>query len=349
MDAIKIGVMGCGVVSEYGHLPPLRDSPRFEVRSLMDPDAARLADYQRRFGVPQGYTDQEAFMKSGLDAVSICSPAPFHLANIKGCAAQGLPALCEKPLAMDADEAKHIVDLMRDADLPLYVGFCYRFSGCAQTIRDLVQNGAIGQVRSLRLIYNWDCHGKYEQDAQGNWVKYQRRIDRMLEGGPMVDCGVHQIDLAQWWLNSPVVRYAGQGSWVDEYEAPDHVFLHMDHDCGAHTMVEMSYSYGHTTKNKYNEFIYELIGTDGIIRYERNTNLFELRNNHFTEKLKHTGEKNFAAMYEHFADALQKGDPGDLCTGEEAIIATDIARHATNQIIADRISKPVVIGKVKSS
>lgn len=347
MSAIKIGVMGCGVVSEYGHLPPLRDSPRFKVKALMDPNEASLTDYQKRFGVPEGYTTQDAFMKSGLDAVAICSPAPVHLENIQGCAAHGLPALCEKPLAMDADEATEIVRLMKDADLPLFVGFCYRFAGCAQTIRDLVQNGAIGQVRSLRLIYNWDCHGKYEQDEQGNWVKYQRRIDRMLEGGPMVDCGVHQIDLAQWWLQSPVTRYAGQGSWVDEYEAPDHVFLHMDHDNGAHTMVEMSYSYGHTTKNKYNEFIYELIGTDGVIRYERNTGLFELRNHKFTEKLKHTGEKNFATMYEHFANALQKNDPGDLCTGEQAIVVTDIARHATDQIIADRISKPVVIGKAK--
>lgn len=343
MSAIKIGVMGCGVVSEYGHLPPLRDSKRFDVRSLMDPDRNRLEDYQRRFGVPQGYTEQEAFFKSGLDAVSICSPAPFHLANIQGCAAHGLPALCEKPLAMDADEAQQIVDLMKQANLPLYVGFCYRFSGCAQTIRDLVRNNAIGQVRTLRLIYNWDCHGKYEQDATGKWVKYQRRIDRMLEGGPMVDCGVHQIDLAQWWLDSPVVRYAGHGSWADEYEAPDHVFLHMDHDCGAHTMVEMSYSYGHTTRNKYNEFIYELIGTDGIIRYERNTNLFELRTDQFTEKLRHTGEKNFAVMYDHLANALQNDDPGDLCTGEQAIRATEIARKATDAIIAERINKPIKI------
>ncbi|MEM6506051.1 MAG: Gfo/Idh/MocA family oxidoreductase [Planctomycetota bacterium] len=347
MSAIKIGVMGCGVVSEYGHLPPLRDNPRFDVQSLMDPNKDRVEDYARRFGVPQTFTDQDGFMNSGLDAVAICSPAPVHLANIKGCAEHGLAALCEKPLAMDADEAQEIVDIMNKADLPLYVGFCYRFAGCAQTIRDLVQDGAIGQVRSLRLIYNWDCHGKYEQDATGKWVKYQRRIDRMLEGGPMVDCGVHQIDLAQWWLQSPVVRYTGQGSWVDEYEAPDHVFLHMDHDNGAHTMVEMSYSYGHTTKNKYNAFIYELIGTDGIIRYERNTNLFELRTDQFTEKLKHTGEKNFAVMYDHFADALQKGDPGDLCTGEEAIVVTDIARHATDAVIANRISKPVVIGALK--
>lgn len=338
---IKIGVMGCGVVSEYGHLPPLRDSKLFNLHALMDPDHARVEDYAKRFGVPHAFTDEPAFFKSGIEAVSICSPAPFHLQNVRGAAAQKLPVLCEKPLAMDATEAQQIIDTMTDAKLPLYVGFCYRFAGVAQTIRELVRNGAIGQVRTLRLIYNWDCHGKYEQGPDGTWHTYQRRADRMLEGGPMVDCGVHQIDLAQWWLNSPVVRYHGHGSWVDDFEAPDHVWVHMDHENGAHTCVEVSYTYGHTTKHKYNEFIYELIGTDGIIRYERNTNLFELRTHQATKSLKHTGEKNFTAMYDAFAQALKSGKPGDLCTGHQAQRATEIARTATDQIIQGRHATPV--------
>ena len=336
----KIGVMGCGVVAEYGHLPPLRDSKRFALHALMDPDADRVADYAQRFGVPHALTTPESFYTSGITAASICSPAPVHLANVRGCAAHKLPVLCEKPLAMDADEAQQIIDTMRDADLPLYVGFCYRFSGCAQTIRKLVQDGAIGDVRSLRLTYNWDCHGKYEQGPDGEWQVYQRRADRMLEGGPMVDCGVHQVDLAQWWLDSPVVRHHAHGAWVDEFDAPDHMWLHLDHDNGAHTCVEISYSYGHTTKKKYNEFVYELIGTDGVIRYERNTDLFELRTHQGTESLKHTGEKDFARMYDAFADALDSGKPGDLCTGEEAQRVTDIARTATEQCIRDRVAKP---------
>ncbi len=339
----KIGVMGCGVVSEYGHLPPLRDSKRFDLHALMDPDAARVADYAKRFGVKHAYTESEAFFSSGIEAAAICSPAPVHLENVRGCAAHGLPVLCEKPLAMDAGEAQQIIDTMRAAELPLYVGFCYRFAGCAQTIRRLVRDGAIGQVLSLRLVYNWDCHGKYEQGPDGEWRIYQRRADRMLEGGPMVDCGVHQVDLAQWWLDSPVVRHHGHGAWVDAYEAPDHMWLHLDHACGAHTCVEISYSYGHTTKEKYNEFVYELIGTDGMIRYERGTNLFELRTHQGTERLKHTGEKDFAGMYDAFADALLHGKPGDLCTGEEAQRVTDIARTATEQVIRERATKPTPV------
>ena len=340
---IKIGVMGCGVVSEYGHLPPLRDSKQFALHALMDPDAERVADYQRRFGVPHGHTSAEAFCRSGIQAASICSPAPVHLDNVRGCAAHGLPVLCEKPLAMDADEARQIIDIMGQAKLPLYVGFCYRFAGCAQTIRDLVRDGAIGEVRSLRLVYNWDCHGKYEQGPRGDWRVYQRRTDRMIEGGPMVDCGVHQVDLAQWWLDSPVVRYQGHGAWVDEHEAPDHMWLHMDHDSGAHTCIEISYSYGHTTKQKYSDFIYELIGTDGMIRYERNTDLFELRTHQSTTSLPYTGEKNFAGMYDAFAKALASGKAGDLCTGLEAQRATQIARDATDAVMRERICKPIVI------
>lgn len=340
---IKIGVMGCGVVSEYGHLPPLRDSKQFALHALMDPARDRVEDYSKRFGVPHAFTDEPSFFNSGIEAVSICSPAPFHLQNVQGAAAQKLPVLCEKPLAMDADEAQQIIDTMQRADLPLYVGFCYRFAGVAQAIRDLIQDGAIGEPRTLRLIYNWDCHGKYEQGPDGKWRIYQRRADRMLEGGPMVDCGVHQIDLAQWWLGSPAVRTTGHGSWADDFEAPDHMWLHLDHDNGVHTCVEVSYSYGHTTKHKYNEFIYEIIGTSGMIRYERNADFFELRTHQETRRLKHTGEKNFAGMYDAFAKALATGQAGDLCTGFEAQQVTDIARTATDQIIAERLPQSAAI------
>jgi predicted dehydrogenase len=91
---------------------------------------------------------------------------------------------------------------MKKAKLPLYAGFCYRFSPCALKIRELVKKKAIGDVRSLRLIYNWDCHGKYELDGKGRKVNQKRREARMFEGGPVVDCGTHQIDLAMFWLNS---------------------------------------------------------------------------------------------------------------------------------------------------
>jgi len=152
----------------------------------------------------------------------------------------------------------------------------------------------------------------------------------------MVDCGVHQIDLARWWLGSEVVRQSAFGAWVDEYEAPDHVHLHMDHACGAHTHVEMSFSFGHTVAEPAPQFEYDIIGAEGFIRYHAEQRVFELRTVGGTTRLEWSEQKNFAGMYAAFAQALQTGHAGDLATGRDGLIAMRIARSATNQAIRRR-------------
>jgi predicted dehydrogenase len=234
-----------------------------------------------------------------------------------------------------------MIEACEAAGVPLFVAFCYRFSPSAMMIRKLVADGAIGRVRSLRLVYVWGLHGKYHQDADGRWIASERWLGRMDEGGPMVDCGVHQIDLARWWLDSDIVRATGHGAWVDQHEGvdhayPDHVWLHLDHDNGAHTAVEVSFTYGHTTRQAYSEFVYELIGTDGMIRYDRNHGRFELRTHQGTEVLPYHEEKNFDGMYEHFSAFLHHGNPGDLCPARDAVAVTRLAREGTEQAVRER-------------
>ena len=150
----------------------------------------------------------------------------------------------------------------------------------------------------------------------------------------MVDCGVHQIDLARWWLNSEVASYQAMGAWVEDYAAPDHVWLHMDHENAAHTMVEMSFTYGHTVKDPRSHFSYHLIGTDGVIRYDRDGWVFEVRTKHGTHRLPGSSEKNFEGLYAAWARALETGDRADLPTGFDGLRATQIAREATEDVIA---------------
>ena len=329
--------MGCGVVASYGHIPAIGRTPGLTLASIFEPDAGRMMDAKARFSVENGFTDVHAFFRSGIDAVVITSPAPTHYANVKLAAQYRKPALCEKPLAMNEADSQAMIDVMRAAGVPLYVGFTYRFAPCAVAIRNLVRDGAIGPVRSLRLIYNWDCHGKYapRDDATHPNV---HRDGRMLEGGPMVDCGVHQIDLARWWLGSEIVRHSGVGAWVDEYAAPDHMYLHLDHASGAHTMVEISYSYGHTSRDTRVQFVYELIGADGIIRYDRQARVFEVVNRHGTQQLPWYEEKNFEGMYAEFLRALQSGEPGDMPTGTDGALATRVAREATEGVMAQHMA-----------
>ena len=332
---IRLGLMGCGVVASYGHVPAIARTEGCKLVSIFEPDTARLIDAKDRYKVDRGYTDPDLFFQSGFDALVVTSPAPAHLDNVRMAARYGKPVLCEKPLAMNEADSQQMIDIMAAARLPLYVGFTYRFSPVAMEIKRLVAAGEIGAVRSLRLIYNWDCHGKYEGRFSDR--PNPARHGRMLEGGPIVDCGVHQIDLARWWLGSDITRSTAAAAWVDtDHDAPDHVYLHLDHRNGAHTMVEMSYSYGHTSKDQRCEFVYELIGADGLIRYNRQARYFELVNRHGTKQMHWTEEKNFEGMYAEFVRALESGVPGNMPTATDGLAATRLARQAVDDLIRTR-------------
>ena len=336
INVIKLGLMGCGMVAGYGHLPAIASVPELTLHAVYDPDSGRAQNAAERFGAAQWFTDSDAFFASGIDAVTVTSAAPAHLRNILDAARFGKHALCEKPLALDDGEAREMIAAMRSAGLMLFTGFTYRFSASALKIKELVDAGAIGKALSLRLIYNWDLHGKYETLPDGTRGLNARRVGRMDEGGPMVDCGVHQIDLARWWLSSEVVHSIGIGAWVDDYKAPDHMYLHMDHACGAHTTIEISYSYGHTAKEPRSEFVYEIIGTEGVIRYDRNAGAFDIRTETGTQSLEWHYEKNFEVIYSAFATDLKNGNGTYLATGEDGLAATILARQGTEDAIRRR-------------
>ncbi len=329
--------MGCGVVADYGHLPAIERTAGLDLVSVYDPVPEAAARAAQRYGA-QPFTEQTAFLDSGLDAVVICSPVPFHRENVLAAAERGFHILCEKPLGMDDDEVREMIDFCRERRVGFATGFVYRFAPISKQIREWVREGAIGEVRALRLSYVWELHGRYDQAPDGKWRENPRWVGRMLEGGPMVDCGVHSIDLARWWLGREVVRSHGVGAWVaDGYEAPDHMWLHLDHEGGAHTCVEMSFSYGFTAKDPSPLFTYDLIGTGGTIRYDRNGWAFERRNGESTLRVPGSSEKDFPALHAAFARALLSGDWREMPSAEDGLEATRIARDATEAVIANRL------------
>jgi len=332
----KIGLMGCGTVARYGHLPALKECEDLELFAIFDPFQASVCGAQEQFGVPHAFTNEEDFFASCIDAVTITSPAPCHLPNVLGAAHHRLPVLCEKPLAMDGEEAHQMTAAMEEVGVSLHAAFCYRFSDATLKIRELVAENAIGEVRSLRLVNNWNAHGKYRTNAEGTRILQARRHGRMLEGGPLLDCGTHQIDLAHFWLNSPVEAFTGRGAWVEDYEAPDHIWLHMDHASGAHTMIEVSYSYQHTTAGKRKELVFELIGTEGVIRYDAEERTFVMDNQTGHHEFDCGEEKNFLRLYQEWARALDGGGSTLLTSAEDGMRVVEIARDATNQAIAFR-------------
>jgi predicted dehydrogenase len=128
---MKIGLIGCGAVAGYGHLPAIQAVKELSLHAVFDPNPANLEAVRAQYQVPHAYTEADAFFRSGIEAVTITSPAPCHFQNVMDAARYGLPVLCEKPLAMGRTEAERMVAAMKQADVSLHTAFCYRFSPCA--------------------------------------------------------------------------------------------------------------------------------------------------------------------------------------------------------------------------
>src|SRR5205823_2125939 len=83
---------------------------------------------------------------------------------------------CEKPLAENETDGWKMIEAIKAAKKHLFVGFIYRFSEMATRIREAIRNKEIGEVRSIRLIYIWDCHGKYVRDYGSPVVRFAKKL-----------------------------------------------------------------------------------------------------------------------------------------------------------------------------
>ncbi len=334
--AFRIGLMGCGSVADFGHLPAIGRCSDFELVGLFDPVPGRAASYASRFG-GQAFESDEEFFVQPMDAVAICSPLASHFDNVMLASQHGVHVLCEKPIAVNEDEAADMIAVMEDSGNGFFVGLVYRFSPVAAQLKKWLRDGVIGDVRHIRMQYLWNLHGQWVQDSSGAWVESPLWRGRMLEGGPLIDCGVHQIDLIRWMTGREVVSADGFGAWVAKYDAPDHLSCHLSLEGGITASVEVSFTYGHTAREPQSIFTYELIGTGGVARYDRNGYVLEARTGDEVIRAEGSSEKNFDGMYQQFARYMTSGEVGALASPDDALVATKIAIECTDRAVARRL------------
>jgi predicted dehydrogenase len=126
---LRVGVLGAGPVTQAIHLPTLaRLSDDFEVRVVMDVDAATAETVARRAGAAHTTRAEDVFGDPSVDVIVICSPSQFHAAQVIAACRAGVKAiLCEKPFAMTAEEANAIAEVSEQTGVPIIVGAMHTF------------------------------------------------------------------------------------------------------------------------------------------------------------------------------------------------------------------------------
>lgn len=206
-------LLGASTIAAEHMLAALRGAGQ-DVAVVHSATAARASAFAAAHGIPAWGTDCDLILAdAGLDAVYISSTNEKHHAQAKAAIAAGKHVLCEKPLAMTLDEAADMVAAAKGRGVTLATNHHLRCSGSHRAIRDLIRQGRIGRVLSLRLF-----HAVHLPEPLRGW-----RVDDAASGGGVIpDITVHDADVAHFLLGeSPVsvvaqMAASGMGQGVED-------------------------------------------------------------------------------------------------------------------------------------
>lgn len=191
-NKLRMGVIGLGM--GYGHAKGFYAHPAAELVALCDLDSVRLQTVADELDVMQRYTNAtEMFRQAELDAVGIAVPNRLHAPLTIAALGHGLHVLCEKPMACTVNEAKRMQAAADKADKNLMIDFSFRFTPASFALKEQVEAGVIGDIYFGRSAWH------RRRGIPGGWF-----VDKhMAGGGPLLDLGVHRLDLALWLMGYP--------------------------------------------------------------------------------------------------------------------------------------------------
>ncbi|TDD20901.1 Gfo/Idh/MocA family oxidoreductase [Kribbella turkmenica] len=183
-----------------------------ELVALLDPNPGRLAFHDRQvkaLGGPElpqyGADDLERMIKEqSVDRVVVTSPDHTHAHVVSRILRAGADVIVEKPLTIDADGTRQIVDAMNDSGKSVVVTFNYRYSPRNSALRRLIADGEIGAVTSVE--FQWALDTRHGADYFRRWHREKR-----FSGGLLVHKASHHFDLVNWWIASTPVRVFASG------------------------------------------------------------------------------------------------------------------------------------------
>ncbi len=197
MQTVRWGIIGCGDVTEVKSGPGFQKAQGSSLVAVMRRTSELARDYALRHGVPKWYDDPEALVNDPeVDAVYVATPPSSHKEYAILAAKAGKPIYVEKPMARNYAECQEMLTACRSAGVPLFVAYYRRALPRFLKVKELVEEGAVGEIRSLTITLYQPVRQE-ERDPQNlPW----RVIPEIAGGGRFVDLASHTLDFLDYVL-----------------------------------------------------------------------------------------------------------------------------------------------------
>ncbi len=205
MRKIKLGVIGVS-----GHLLtrimlPLTTSSTVEIIALASRNLEKSKEAAANWEIPKAYGSYEALLDdTEIEAVYIPLPNHMHLEWVKKSILAGKHVICEKPLTMNAQQTKEIMDLAEEKGIKVMEAFMYRFHPKWQMVSELIKVKGIGEINAIHTIFT------YKNDDPNNI-----RNNKEYGGGALMDIGCYAISTARFIMNAEPSKVLGMLHYSD--------------------------------------------------------------------------------------------------------------------------------------
>jgi len=325
---MNIGIIGIGRIGKIHLTNCLSHFGQVHVVAVMNPSLAGQ-EFAKKMGVATVSSDPgEVLENPDIQAVLICSSTDSHAEHVEAAALEGKAIFCEKPMDLSIDRVRKTLEIVKECNVPLMLAFNQRFDPNFADVRQRVQSGLIGNIRSLHII---------SRDPGPPPISYIKK-----SGGMLMDMTIHDFDMARFQMGCEVTQvYARGGNVVSPAIAKagdiDFAAVMLTFENGATALIEncREAAYGYDQR-------LEVFGSKGMIRTEnplKTTNRFSGENGTHSARNLDFFMDRYAESYrlelKAFFDALQNNEVMPA-TGDDGLKAMEIAEAAYRSIHENR-------------
>ncbi|MBA3943878.1 MAG: Gfo/Idh/MocA family oxidoreductase [Herpetosiphonaceae bacterium] len=292
-DKLRWGILSTANIGKKAVIPAIKASSNGTVAALASRDGQHAQVVATELGIPQSYGSYEELLADpGIDAVYIPLPNSLHYEWTIKAARAGKHILCEKPLALNADQCMEMAVAAEQAGVLLMEAFMYRFHPQLAQVRALLDQGAIGDVRLLRSAFTFRLTNPANI-----------RLQSELGGGSLMDVGCYCVNLSRTLFDAEPVEVQAFASWsaggVDEQIV------------GTLHFANGRYAQFDSALTLARRETYQVVGTDGVLDLPvaflpgtNDTLIYQNRGGPNEQSYTVAGVDEYRLMVEHFAGAV---------------------------------------------